>query len=110
MWARCGGNGSSIRGWRKIEEWVERSCGKIRADRCHAKLKALGFEGSDRTVRRAVAEAKKSFAGGSAGGVSAVDPRAGDVGAVGLGRGPGHRRPKGRICFVCGWRGRGSGW
>ena len=22
----------------KIEEWVERSCGKIRADRCHAKL------------------------------------------------------------------------
>ncbi len=48
----------------KIEEWVERSCGKIRADRCHAKLKALGFEGSDRTVRRAAAEAKKSFAAG----------------------------------------------
>ena len=48
----------------KIEEWVERSCGKIRAGRCHAKLKALGFEGSDRTVRRAVAEAKKSFAAG----------------------------------------------
>ena len=48
----------------KIEEWVERSCGKIRADRCHAKLKALGFEGSDRTVRRAVAEAKNSFGAG----------------------------------------------
>ena len=48
----------------KIEEWVERSCGKIRADRCHAELKVLGFEGSDRTVRRAVAEAKKSFAAG----------------------------------------------
>ena len=48
----------------KIEEWVERSCGKIRADRCYAKLKALGFEGSDRTVRRAVAEAKKSFGAG----------------------------------------------
>ena len=48
----------------KIEEWVERSCGKIRADRCYAKLKALGFEGSDRTVRRAVAEAKNSFAAG----------------------------------------------
>ena len=45
----------------RIEEWVERSRGKIRADRCHAKLKALGFEGSDRTVRRAVAEAKKNF-------------------------------------------------
>ena len=39
----------------KIEEWVERSGGKIRADRCYVKLKALGFEGSDRTVRRAVA-------------------------------------------------------
>ena len=48
----------------KIEEWVERSCGRIRADRCHAKLRALGFEGSERTVRRAVAEAKKSFGAG----------------------------------------------
>ncbi len=48
----------------KIEEWVERSCGKIRADRCYAKLKALGFEGSDRTVRRAVAACKNSFAAG----------------------------------------------
>ena len=42
----------------KIEEWVERSHGKIRADRCYDKLKVLGFEGSDRTVRRAVAEVK----------------------------------------------------
>ena len=48
----------------KIEEWVERSGGKICADRCYAKLKALGFAGSDRTVRRAVAEAKKSFGAG----------------------------------------------
>ena len=94
----------------KIEEWVERSCGKIRADRCHAKLKALGFEGSDRTVRRAVAEAKKSFAGGSAAGVSAVDPRAGDVGAVGTGERARSSPGGGRICFVRGWRGRGSGW
>ena len=35
-----------------------------------------------------------AFAPWPAAGVSAVDPRAGDVGAVGLGRGPGHRRPK----------------
>ena len=42
----------------KIEEWVERSHAKIRADRAFDKLKALGFEGSDRTVRRAVAEVK----------------------------------------------------
>jgi transposase len=48
----------------KIEEWVERSQGKIRADRCYDKLKVLGFSGSGRGVRRAVAEAKKSFRAG----------------------------------------------
>lgn len=48
----------------KIEEWVDRSDGKIRADVCHDKLVALGFEGSDRTVRRAVAEAKASLRAG----------------------------------------------
>lgn len=48
----------------KIEEWVDRSKGKIRADKCHDKLVALGYDGSDRTVRRAVAEAKKSFRAG----------------------------------------------
>jgi len=42
----------------KIEEWVERSDGKVRADVAFDKLKALGFEGSERTVRRAVAEVK----------------------------------------------------
>lgn len=42
----------------KIEEWVERSDGKVRADVCFDKLTALGFDGSDRTVRRAVAEVK----------------------------------------------------
>lgn len=48
----------------KIEEWVERSGGRVRADVCHDKLVALGFEGSERTVRRAVAEAKKAFGAG----------------------------------------------
>jgi len=48
----------------KIEEWVERSGGRVRADVCHRKLQDLGFEGSDRTVRRAVAEAKRAFAAG----------------------------------------------
>lgn len=43
----------------KIEEWVERSNGKVRADVVFDKLEALGFDGSDRTVRRAVAEAKE---------------------------------------------------
>ena len=48
----------------KIEEWVDRSKGKIRADVCFDKLEALGFDGSDRTVRRAVAEAKASWRAG----------------------------------------------
>ena len=57
-WGRGAGSGSSIRGWAKIEEWVERSDAKIRADRAFDKLKALGFCGSERTVRRAMAEVK----------------------------------------------------
>src|SRR5919109_262281 len=31
----------------KIEEWVERSRGKIRADRAHEKLVAMGYQGSE---------------------------------------------------------------
>jgi hypothetical protein len=42
----------------KIEEWVERSDGKVRADVAFDKLVAPGFDGSHRTVRRAVAEVK----------------------------------------------------
>ena len=45
----------------KIEEWVERSGAKIRADVAFDKLAALGFAGSDRTVRRAVAEVKANY-------------------------------------------------
>lgn len=48
----------------KVEEWVERSKGKIRADVCHRKLLALGYEGSERTTRRAVAEAKRAWRAG----------------------------------------------
>ncbi len=47
-----------------MEEWVERSKGKVRADVAHDKLLALGFEGSERTTRRAVARAKKTYAAG----------------------------------------------
>jgi hypothetical protein len=35
----------------KIEEWVERSNGKVRGDVVFDKLVPLGFEGSDRTAR-----------------------------------------------------------
>ena len=42
----------------KIEEWVERSNGKVRGDVVFDKLVGLGFEGSDRTTRRALAVVK----------------------------------------------------
>jgi hypothetical protein len=43
----------------KIDELVERSHGKIRADAAHRKLVALGYQGSARTTRRWVAESKR---------------------------------------------------
>ena len=56
---------SIIDGFRpKIEELVERSQGRIRADVVHDKIVAMGFDGTDRTTRRAVAEAKKAYAVG----------------------------------------------
>ena len=42
----------------KIEEWVEESKGKVRADVAHGKLVAMGFTGSERSSRRSVAEIK----------------------------------------------------
>ena len=45
----------------KIDELVARSKGNIRADVVHEKLTAMGFAGTDRTTRRAVAEAKKQW-------------------------------------------------
>ena len=45
----------------KIDELVDRSHAKIRADKAHEVLVAMGYEGSDRTTRRAVAEAKRRW-------------------------------------------------
>ena len=50
----------------KLEELVERSKGKIRADVAHDKITAMGFTGSERTTRRAVAEIKKAWRSGRA--------------------------------------------
>ncbi|MDQ6948941.1 MAG: IS21 family transposase [Actinomycetota bacterium] len=49
----------------KVEEWVERSKGKVRADVAHDKLVALGYVGSERTTRRAVAAAKTAYRAGN---------------------------------------------
>lgn len=45
----------------KVEEWVERSKGRVRADVAHEKLVALGYAGSERTTRRAVAAVKAAY-------------------------------------------------
>ena len=45
----------------KIEEWVDRSRGRVRADRAHERLVAMGYMGSERTTRRAVARAKRQW-------------------------------------------------
>ncbi|CCW11057.1 Mobile element protein [Rhodococcus aetherivorans] len=48
----------------KIEEWVERSKGRVRADIVHERLVELGFDGTERTTRRAVAQAKTAWQAG----------------------------------------------
>jgi transposase len=48
----------------KLEELVEQSKGKIRADVAHDKITAMGFTGSERTTRRAVAKLKAAYAAG----------------------------------------------
>lgn len=45
----------------KIEEWVEASKGRIRADKAHEKLVALGYAGSGRSTRRAVAQVRAAY-------------------------------------------------
>jgi transposase len=57
---------SVIDPWReKIEELVDRSEAKIRADKVHERIVAMGFDGSDRTTRRAVADAKQAWRAGN---------------------------------------------
>jgi transposase len=48
----------------KVEEWVDRSQGRVRADKVHERLVAMGFGGDERTTRRAVAEAKARWRAG----------------------------------------------
>lgn len=48
----------------KLAEWVARSRGRLRADVAHDKLVAMGYGGSERTTRRAVAEAKRLYRAG----------------------------------------------
>ncbi|MFE9601373.1 DDE-type integrase/transposase/recombinase [Streptomyces hokutonensis] len=51
----------------KIEEWVERSQARVRADKLHERLVLLGFAGEERTTGRAVSRAKERWNVGHAG-------------------------------------------
>src|ERR1700722_17836809 len=48
----------------KVEELVDRSSGKVRADVVHRRLTAMGYGGSERTTRRAGAEGKAAWRAG----------------------------------------------
>jgi transposase len=48
----------------KVAELVERSDGRVRADKVHERLVEMGYGGSERTTRRAVARAKAAFGAG----------------------------------------------
>ena len=51
--------------WPKLEEWMERSKGKIRADVAHEKLAALGYQGSAaRPAGRSPGSGRQSGQGG----------------------------------------------
>jgi transposase len=45
----------------KVEELVDNSRGKIRADKVHERLVAMGFAGTERTTRRAVRAVKDAY-------------------------------------------------
>ncbi|AWK72672.1 hypothetical protein CBI38_14955 [Rhodococcus oxybenzonivorans] len=48
----------------KIEELVDPSQGRTRADVVHERLTAMGFDGTDRTTRRVVAELEATYRAG----------------------------------------------
>lgn len=45
----------------KIEQWVDTAKGRVRADVAHRKLVGMGYEGSERSTRRAVAQVKAAW-------------------------------------------------
>jgi transposase len=85
----------------KIEEWVDRSKGKIRADAVHLKLLSMGFAGCERTTRRAVAAAKERFKAGHRRSYRPWVPEPGMWLQFDWGEGPRiHGR---RTCLFCAW-------
>ena len=104
------------RSWRstflaKIEEWVERSKGKIRADVALDKLVALGYHGIGADDPPGGRPGEGGIYGEA--GVRVYRPWVTEPGMwlqYDFGDGPRHRRPSRRCCSAPGWPGRGSGW
>ena len=76
----------------KVEEWVERSKGKVRADVAHEKLLALGYTGSGAHHPPCGREGEAVLPRRACARAPALDHRAGDVAAVRLRRRAGGRR------------------
>ena len=93
----------------KIDELVDRSRAQIRADKAHAILVAMGYEG--RIARRDGRSRTPNAGGGrSTVGGRGRGSRSRDSGCSGItGTGP-RSRARGRCCSARGWRGRGFGW
>jgi hypothetical protein len=92
----------------KVEEWVERSFGKVRADVAHEKLVALGYKGSERTTRRAVARVKQSYRSGRVRVHRPGSPSRGCGCSTTTATARSSTASR-RCCSWRGWRGRGSG-
>ena len=92
----------------KVEELVERSRGKVRADVVHRRIAAMGFGGDERTTRRAVAEIKDAWQTGHRRRYRPWVPEPGmwssSTGATGRAS-----RAARRSCSAPGWRGRAPG-
>ncbi|MGH7692842.1 MAG: IS21 family transposase [Candidatus Dormibacteria bacterium] len=85
----------------KIEEWVERSRGVVRADVVHERLRGMGYGGDERTTRRAVARAKQAWAGGRRRTYRPWIPEPGMWAQFDWAKGP-EVRGRGTLLF-CGW-------
>ena len=81
----------------KIGEWVARSRGNVRADVCHEKLVAMGYQGSERTTRRAVAEATRRWRAEHGRRTRPWSPEPGLCGCTGI-TATGRRSPGGGRC------------
>ncbi|MCI0690237.1 MAG: IS21 family transposase [Sporichthyaceae bacterium] len=85
----------------KVEEWVDQSKGKIRADKVHERLLVLGYGGNERTTRRAVAEVKTAWRAGHRRAYRPWIPEPGMWLQFDWGEGP---RVRGRrTCLFCAW-------